>query len=571
MKLEKATKEHLFYGLALLLAAAIRLVGLGVPSLSDAEAIWAIQALDAARGGHALLGAQPGYLLLTAATFFGLGSNEFLARLWPALAGTVLVLAPYWVRERLGHGAAVILAVALALEPSLVAASRQADGRMLAITATTFAIVFFLKGNFPWAGIASGLAVLGGPSAWNGFLAIGLGLGGAWLTGSRTAESEGLPQQPWQTLLIWIAGTIVALGSLFGFMPGGLSALANSLVVCVQGWFWGASTNIDIQQMFTGWILLSPLAFIFGVVGIFNALRQRDTVDQFLLWVWIFLFLMILVHPGRRVTDLAWAAVPFLAFGARQAVRLSFPIELRKPVLGYALLIFVLAVSIWMNVSGFSFSIIPTDDTMRWGGILGALFLVAASFLLIAWGWTGRVAWIGFCYGLGAALLIFTLATVRAGAGLGSQPGMELWVDGAYPSEQKLVGKVLGDLAEMENGARDSLDLVVSGLDMPSLRWALRNVRGVKFISQLSQEARNSAIITPETQDVNLGLSVPYTGQSLIWSQSVDWPALLQQDQAQWFFYRDLPYRPDIIKRQNIIIWLRSDLFPGGTKTSSAR
>lgn len=567
MKLEKATKEHLFYGLALLLAAAIRLVGLGEPSLSDAEATWAMQALDAARGGHALLGAQPGYILLTTATFFLSGTSEFLARFWPALAGTLLVLAPYWVRERIGRGAAVIMALALALEPSLVAASRQADGRMLAIAALTFAVVFFLRKNFRWAGIAFGLAVLGGPSAWNGLLALGLGLGGIWLTGSKTEETDTHPQQAWGMLLAWTAGTIVVVGSLFGFMPGGLSALANSLVACGQGWFGGdANVNIAIQQMFTGWILLSPLAFIFGCMGIFSALRRRDRVDQFLLWVWIFLFLIILVYPGRRVADLAWAAVPFLALGARQAVSLSFPVELKQPIWGYTLLILVLTVSIWMNVSGFSFSILPTDETLRWSGILGALFLIASSFLLMAWGWTGRVAWTGLGYGLSAALLIFTLATARAGAGLGSQPGMELWVDGAYPVEQKLAVKIIGDLAEMDKGARDSLDLVVTGLDVPSLRWALRNERGVKFISQLPQDARNSAIITPETQDIALELSVPYTGQALIWSQSVDWPALLQQDLAQWFFYRDLPYRPDIIKRQTMIIWLRSDLFPGRAK-----
>jgi predicted membrane-bound mannosyltransferase len=566
MKLEKATREHLFYGLALLLAAAIRLVGLGVPPLSDTESTWAMQALDAARGGHILLGAQPGYILLTAATFFGLGTSEFLARLWPALAGTVLVLAPYWVRERLGRGAAVVLALALALEPSLVAASRQADGRMLAITSVTFAIVFFLRGNLPWAGIGLGLTVLGGPSAWNGLVAIAFGLVGVWLTGSKTEETEIHPQQTWQTLLIWAGGTVVVLGSLFGFIPGGLSALANSLAACVGGWFGAASLGVAIQQMFTGWILLSPLAFIFGAIGIFSALRRRDRADRFLLWTWIFLFLVILIYPGRRMADLAWAAVPFLALGARQAVALGFSIELKKTILGYALLIFVLAVSIWMNVSGFSFSIQPTDETLRWSGILGALFLVASSFLLMAWGWTGRVAWIGFSYGLSAALLVFTLATARMGAGLGSQPGMELWVDGAYPSEQRLVSKVIGDVAEMDKGSRDSLDLAVSGLDTPSLRWALRNERGVKFISQLSQDARYSAIITPEMQNVDLGLSVPYTGQPLVWSQSVDWPALLQQDQAQWFFYRDLPYRPDIIKRQNIILWLRSDLFPGGAK-----
>ncbi len=139
MKIGKLTKEHLIYGLAILLAMGLRFIGLGNTPLSDTEASSALQALSAFQPGHVISGGQPGYVLLTAVNFFLTGSSEFFARFWPAVFGTLLVLVPYLGRERLGQKAALVMAFAVAIEPSLVAVSRQADGRMLAITGLAFA------------------------------------------------------------------------------------------------------------------------------------------------------------------------------------------------------------------------------------------------------------------------------------------------------------------------------------------------------------------------------------------------------------------------------------------------
>src|SRR5512146_1542679 len=127
--------EPLLYGLAFILALAIRVVKLDTPPLSDNEARWALQALGVAQGTRPLLGSQPAYILLTSVLFYLLGAGtNFLARLVPALAGSALSLVPSLFAHRLKPRPTVILAFLLALEPGLVALSRQAGSGILAIS-----------------------------------------------------------------------------------------------------------------------------------------------------------------------------------------------------------------------------------------------------------------------------------------------------------------------------------------------------------------------------------------------------------------------------------------------------
>ncbi len=569
MKIGKVTVEHWVYGLALLLAAFLRFNGLGNVPLSDHEATWALQAADLARGGRTLLGGQPGYILLTAAAFFVFGTSEFLARFWPALLGTGLVLAPYLYRERLGRMAALVLALALAIEPVLVAASRQADGRMLAVAGLALAGGFWLKGWLPGIGIGAGVAVLGGASAWNALLAVTLGCGVLRWTAPKPAAEDAPSVEPhWGAVLPWGLGTVVVVGALFGILPGGLSALMNSLVSYIRGW--AAVDGAGVGLMLVGWTLLSPLSILFGFSGMIRAWLRQDPVDQALAWVWLFLFVLVLIYPQRQTVDLAYAVVPLLALGARQVMRFVPALRGNGSGLAYTLLVAVLCVSLWMSYSAIvakPVALDNSDEILRWGGIVATGFLLVASVLLVGWGWNWKVAWVGFSGGVSVVLLAYTLAIGWSGAGLNKRPGLELWVNGAFPSEQNLALKVLGDVSEWKTGHRDGVDLAVSGVDTPSLRWALRNFRNIQFVSALAPDAKTSVILTAEKPDASLGLSLPYTGQGLEWGRTVLWSELLPPDWLGWFFYRELDNRPDIIRQQSLIVWLRSDLFPAADKS----
>ncbi|MEI5579347.1 hypothetical protein, partial [Streptomyces brasiliscabiei] len=87
----------------------------------------ALQALHIAQGKAPLLGPQTGYILFTSIFFSVIKSTNFMARFVPAMVGSALVFVPYFFREKIKPLPALILAFFLAIDPGLVALSRQAS------------------------------------------------------------------------------------------------------------------------------------------------------------------------------------------------------------------------------------------------------------------------------------------------------------------------------------------------------------------------------------------------------------------------------------------------------------
>jgi predicted membrane-bound mannosyltransferase len=134
------SRQFIYYFIAFLLALGLRFIGLGVLPLTDKEASLALQALSLARGENPLLSGQPGYILLTSIPFYLSESTNFLARLIPALAGSLLVFTPYFWRDKLGERAAIIAAFLLAIAPRIdccipYGKRNNADGHLWAFCA----------------------------------------------------------------------------------------------------------------------------------------------------------------------------------------------------------------------------------------------------------------------------------------------------------------------------------------------------------------------------------------------------------------------------------------------------
>ena len=87
--------EGWLYALAFFTAVALRFIQLGAMPLTDVEAAPALQALHIAQGLKPALSPHPFYILFTSIFFFLYGGGtDFLARLIPALIGSLLVFAP---------------------------------------------------------------------------------------------------------------------------------------------------------------------------------------------------------------------------------------------------------------------------------------------------------------------------------------------------------------------------------------------------------------------------------------------------------------------------------------------
>ena len=99
---------------------------------------------------------------------------------------------------------------------------------------------------------------------------------------------------------------------------------------------------------------------------------------------------------------------------------------------------------------------------------------------------------------------------------------------------------------------------IVSEIDTPAMRWLLRNFPKASYSSLPNMDGTDSLLITPQAQE-SPALASSYRGQSFVWKTFPGWPGVLPEDFIRWLNYREAP-----LFQENIILWVRSDLFPGG-------
>lgn len=567
MKRPLATIEQTVYLLAFLLALGIRLFNLGAAPLSDFEAGWALNALDVARGGVGALGPSPGYIMLTGLSIFLMGSTNFLARFWPALAGSLLVWLPYLLRREetwleQGRIAGVIVAFGLALDPGLVALSRMAGGPMMAVSFGLLAAGFLFRGWTLPAGVFLGIALSSGAAAWSG--ALGLLLAWAVFRALIPAESGGSRGWPVgvrgiRNVVLFAGVTIVLVGTLFFRFPQGLGAFAATVPEFLNQWV--NPSGIPASRLLFALIIYQPLALIFALVGGVKAWRQGEALLVKWVSLWALASLLIAIfNPGRQVGDLVWTLIPLWGLAGFALARFTWVDELeRLPALGHAGLIFVLLALAWINMAGIARLDVALEvNRLRWLIVLGSIGLGVITTVLIALGWSVGAAWRGLVWGSALAIGLFVLSNTWGTAFSRETGDQDLWRPAPAALQVDQFISTLGDLAEWRNGRRDTLDLVVVP-DAPSLRWALRDWKGAQFGPESASQSLPAAIINREDQN-SPSQTVAYRGQDFAWWSSPSWIGGIPANWARWLVFREAPQRVD-----HVILWARGDLFPDGT------
>jgi len=555
------TLEHFFYILAFIIALGIRTHDLGMLPLSEHEANLALQALDVARGSQPLITSQPGYILWTGGLFFIMGSGDAVARLLPAVIGSLLILVPYVLRHQLGRKAAVILAFAFALDPGLIALSRMADGQVIALVFALLAACFLLAKKSGWGGVFAGLAFLGGPMLWQGLL--GLSLAAVWSRLSVRRMQDICPdgsrrEYQWslKQALVFFAGTLFFMGTLFFRVPTGLNAAAANIVNYIRGW--NQVPAVYIQQVLMAFPAYEILPLALGAWGGIRGWIVQDEIDVFFSRWFLIAVLLILIYPSRQVLDLCWALIPLWVLAARQLNRETFSLSSDWVQISvHALLVFILLGFILFNLVNMAGKEPGTYDVrLPWVGIGGAVLLIVFASIGVAWGWSLGLSRRGLVWGIGTFLVIFTLSAAWNAAGLGRRPSAELWRADSLFSGQDLLLETIGDVSEWNTGIRDNLDVSVVGLESSALRWSLRGFLSSKFVEYLPELSEPSAIITDQNEMV--ALAEEYSGQDLVVEQETKWEQLLSVDWINWMFLRNIQSA-----KRYLILWVRSDLFPG--------
>jgi hypothetical protein len=564
MKTNKFTIENFLYLFAFILALCLRIYSLGSLPLSEHEATLALQALHLSHNVPTEIASTNLLVVWMGGLFFFFGSSEALARLIPGLVGSILVLSPYFFKNKLGKFSAVILAFALALEPGLVALSRQVDGTILAITFSVLALACLVNFHYIWAGLLIGLALMSGPSLWPGWVAIALAVGWVYLPINKKEFKPDwfifFPRERTAAVKmgLMVLGTLFLGGSLFFLVPAGTGAFAGSFPEYIKGYVNPNGTPLLLILASLG--VYQLLALFLAPAEIWRGWQKHDSLTNFLFRWFIFALILAVIYPNRTVSDLAWCLLPLWGLAARSAERMLRldDLEDRLPTLGQALLTIILLVFGWFGLTALANPIQGNADMqLRLAAVAGAIILLACSMILITWGWSFQVMRKGFSLGLAVFLLIILVSNSVHSTGLGGKPAEEMWLtEGTLQSEDLLV-KTVNDISEWRIGRTGGLEVVIVKFPSKALEWALRKLDSVQFVETLPPQTNPAMVITHGQQEISLSSS--YRGQSLGWTENTPWTLLDPLGWLKWLAYRETPTETD-----SLILWVRSDLFPGG-------
>jgi hypothetical protein len=591
---EVRRNEGWLYGLAFLIALGFRFIQLGASPLTDSEATLALQALHIAQGKAPLLASQPGYILLTSSFFAIINSTNFMARLIPAMAGSLLVFVPYFFREKIKPRPALILAFLLAIDPGLVALSRQASGTMLAVAALLFAWAMWRHQRAIPAGIFAGLALLSGPSLWAGLLTLGL----TWLLlqgmeTRRPANDEAnpanqsqvsnspissslltnyqLPNVELRPALTSLVITLLLGGTLFFLSPNGLSAWLSALPDYLRGWT--APSSMTPARMILAFLAYEPLGIFLAVLSLVRGYRTGSRrILRLSVWLGVALLLAIFY---RQTSELVWVIIPLLTLSALELSRaFNMFAEERVEVGVVVLALLILLVYIWFDVSKIGLdpqgqlasTTLPLfGRDIQIGGapyivLLGAVLILILCVSFVAFGWSARTARLGTTWAFVLFLGTYTLGAAWGSSGLRAQNGVEFWRPAQPPVQADLLLSTVNDVSEFSVGHAQSQPVTVMGIDSVALQWVLRNHQ-VETVSNLDPQVAPPIVITPFME--NLGLPAAYRGQDFTWRQTPQWDLIKAPDWIRWLVFRQLPR-----ENETIILWARDDLFPDARETS---
>jgi len=584
MNFSRLKNEGWLYWLAFLIALGFRIIQLGASPLTDSEATLALQALHIAQGKAPLLGPQPGYILFTSLLFAIIESTNFMARFFPALVGSTLVFVPYLFREKIKPIPALILAFFFAIDPGLVALSRQANGTILAVTFLLFAWGMWRNQRAIAAGIFAGLALLSGPSLWAGLFALGL----TWLflqgvDTKRTANAESqivdpslistpsFPGLEYRPALIALLFTLLLGGTLFFLSPNGLSAWLSALPAYLKGWT--SASSMAPGRMIVAFFAYEPLGIFLAILSLIRGVRTKSRrILRTGLWLGVALLLGIFY---RQTSELVWAIIPLLTLAAFELAR-AFNIfaEERVEVGVVVLALMILLAYIWFDISKIALDTASQHATasvpffgrnIQIAGapyviLLGAILIIILCVSFVAFGWSVRTAWLGTTWAFVLFLGVYSLGAAWGSSGVRSRNGLELWTPDPVPTQANLLRASVDDVSEFSLGHTDSQPVTILGINSPALEWILQN-REVEVVSELDPQVAPPIVITPLMQD--LGLPSAYRGQDFTWRQRPLWDEITIADWIRWLVFRQLPR-----DNETIVLWVRNDLFPDARETS---
>jgi hypothetical protein len=549
---------------AFVIGLALRMVRLGVLPLNHMEAEIALQALGVARRGEVLFGGHIAYVGLTGIQFFLFSPSNFLARFWPAFSGALVVLIPFLFRKFIGKWPAILAGSFFAISPEMVGLSRIVGSPMMAMVFLMLFAGFWLQKKPVLAGLCLGLGLMSSSGFWIGVIILGLSFIFAdGLFGVRQIfNNQALPAD--KAFLIRFAlsfvVTLLLVGTGLFMAPAGLSGIFSGLYAFILGF--GTRVQAPFGIIPFALVAYSTGAVIFGLWGGIRGILVKSKLDMFL-FIWAgFGLIFIILYPAAGPAELIWVTLPLWVLGARVVVfawRAPETSRLVVTIMG-ALVVVIFAFMLLALRTLVIPTLTPSEQINYLIALVGGVVLLVAILLLVSYGWTEEIARAGLLLGLALVFSAGMISISVNSTGIGPETPNELW----YPDQPVLTTEWLNvtiDRILVWNArGQDPVDIVVSGLDAPGLRWTLGGYEILDFVPFVPPQSQPGVLITPA--GVIPEISGGYQGQGLVWLYEVPWRELSPNQYLTWLITRDVPTLP-----QELILWVRTDMMPGGELT----
>ncbi len=563
----KITFELFIYIFIFIIGLFLRFYKLGGIALSDHEAILALNALGSIQDNISTN--NTGQVFLTnfmGVLFYLFGTSNFLARFLTALAGSLLVITPFLFKNYINHRFLIILSAWMAINPTLVALSRQTDGVLLFILFLILVFYFFSKKMVLPFGIFFSICLLSGEIFFLILIPIILTYLYVRLFSNlkETTFIEGLSEQvesfDWKKFGFVTVISYVLLSTFGFFIPKNFLGIGYGVQEFLASWTQISQTGLS--DIVRGLIFYEIPVIIFGAIGIFYIFRKIHGLGAAFTGFIMISIIQIILLAEKNIIFSVFIILPLMISASYFISNfISFPEKDKNKII--IVTVVALAIIIFVNLAFMSMfsnlNLSSNELSIRIIFIIAGFGLIAGAGLLAGWALGWNIAGKSFLY---LFLIYFTVLTISStinAANLRLPTENEVLTINPHPIDADLIVKTLQDYSEWNYGEKNTINVFVLGSENPSLVWLLRDFENVSIGNVIPQNQQIDAIVTDVDQSVVQVDS--FRGQKLLWTSEPTWSSMNANQFARWFLTRRAPQSE--FTQQSKIIWIRNDLFPG--------
>lgn len=561
------TVESGLYILLVLVAGVLRFWALGSHPLQEKEASIALDVWRFYTGGAASIRGHSPLLFHGTTLFYALfGAGDYVARLLPALAGTLMVGLPYLLRPRLGRRGALLAAAFLAISPSFLFFSRQLNGDIVAAAAClalVAGIFAYADQGRPWqlyaAAAALAVALLASAATYTTLLVLG-GFGVARLVRTRLASEAESPPSAW---FAHRPGPNISRRAI-GVFGATVLFLSTGLLVNLHG----IQATLDLISL---WIAqFQPVAvgqpwhyylsllgayelplLVFGFLGACY-LSRRDVFLAFLACWFAASLVLYSTTFTRPASGILQILLPLVLLAGRCAGDLLRQLNRGERWLWARLTLFVSVPVLFhlvMQMAAFGNPLDPGDPRHLALALLSVFFLICVVLVVGVLSVDWRTSLLS-----GGLVVLVALASIAVHSSWRlnyHQPGnpREIIAEKPTSPDVRYLAQAVEDFSNQQERQRHSVSITATGEEDALLTWYLRSFSHLTFVSGVVSDP-TPVVITPLAESQYLE---DYRGARFRLQSSWQVADLPAHDLVNWFLFRE-SLQP--LAHRDVVMWV---------------